>query len=75
MINTRLIINKNNEIQLFNQIQSLNLRKTNSKKVNRGELYLFHLINDYFLDYKKSKNKEKAFKSNTLESLEKGITI
>ena len=56
---------------MLKQIQGLNLCKdktTFNNKSNKHELYLFHLINDYHLAYTKSKDEEKAYRTNTLES-------
>ncbi len=64
-------LNKNVNIKLLKQIQGLNLCKdktTFNNKSNKHELYLFHLINDYHLAYTKSKDEEKAYRTNTLES-------
>jgi hypothetical protein len=67
-------INENVNIKLFKQIQGLNLYKEKIKlnnEFNKHELYLFHLINDYHLAYTKSKDEEKAYRTNTLESYDK----
>lgn len=68
-------LHDNLEKAILKLIQKLNLPKTlikiNKDEFNRHELYIFHLINDYCLAYKKSKDDEKAYRSNTLESLGK----
>lgn len=67
-------ISEDINIKLFKQIQRLNLCKeetTFNNKFNKYELFLLHLINDYHLAYEKSKDEEKDFRSNTLESLGK----